>query len=35
MILNKNVNQKALYEFVQKFKKIGHLQQMGIIHNRF
>ena len=32
MILNKNVNQKALYEFVQKFKKIGHLQQMGIIH---
>lgn len=32
MILNKNVNQKALFEFVEKFKEIGYLQQMGIIH---
>lgn len=32
MILNKNINQKALYEFVKKFKELGYLQQMGIIH---
>lgn len=32
MILNKKINQKALYEFVNKFKELGYLQQMGIIH---
>lgn len=28
----KGINQKALLNFVSKFKEIGHLQQMGIIH---
>ena len=32
MIISKNINQKALYEFVKKFKELGYLQQMGIIH---
>ena len=32
MILNKKINQKALHEFVNKFKELGYLQQMGIIY---
>ena len=31
MYISADVNQKKIYEFVEKFKKIGYLQQFGII----
>lgn len=33
MFIKKGVNQKALLEFVKKYKKIGYLQQFAVIHN--
>ena len=33
MFFNKNVNQKAILDFVNKFKEIGSLQQFAIMHN--
>ena len=33
MFFNKNVNQKAILDFVTKFKEIGNLQQFAILHN--
>ena len=33
MYFNKNVNQKAILDFVNKFKEIGELQQFAIMHN--
>ena len=31
MYFSSDINQKKIYEFVKKFKKIGHLQQFGIV----
>lgn len=33
MFFNKNVNQKSVLDFVEKFKEIGYLQQIAIMHN--
>ena len=33
MYISKEINQKKLLDFVEKFKEIGYLQQFGIIHN--
>ena len=33
MFISKKINQKALLEFVTKFKELGYLQQMAILHN--
>ena len=33
MFISKGINQKKLLEFVSNFKKIGSLQQFGVIHN--
>lgn len=32
MFIEKGINQKALLDFVNKFKKIGHLQQFAVVH---
>ena len=33
MFIEKGINQKAVLDFVKKFKKIGYLQQFAILHN--
>ena len=33
MFISKDINQKKILEFVEKFKEVGSLQQFGIYHN--